>query len=150
MKTLKINVPDGYEIGQEKSTFENIVFKEAIKNIRERIQTMKDVYKLNNTTEKEFKNNCENDAPDEVGYKVVKLIVSAYNQGKVPDFRDGTYKYLPYFKMDEKDFHYVNYLRWLSLSDASARLLFVGSEANQNMLDAVEKFLAEFKQFYLG
>lgn len=26
-KTLKINVPDGYEIDKEKSTFENIVFK---------------------------------------------------------------------------------------------------------------------------
>jgi hypothetical protein len=27
MKELKINVPDGYEIDKEKSTFENIVFK---------------------------------------------------------------------------------------------------------------------------
>jgi hypothetical protein len=31
MKTLKINVPEGYEIDKEQSTFENIVFKE-IKN----------------------------------------------------------------------------------------------------------------------
>ena len=28
MKTLKINVPEGYEIDKEQSTFENIVFKE--------------------------------------------------------------------------------------------------------------------------
>ena len=26
-KTLKVNIPDGYEIDKEKSTFENIVFK---------------------------------------------------------------------------------------------------------------------------
>jgi hypothetical protein len=52
--------------------------------------------------------------------------------------------------MDEKDFHYSDYCCWDYCSDTSARLLFVGSEANQNILDAVEKFLAEFKQFYLG
>lgn len=27
MKTFKVNVPEGYEIDKEKSTFENIVFK---------------------------------------------------------------------------------------------------------------------------
>ena len=150
MKTLKINVPSGYEIDQEKSTFENIVFKETIKNIRERIQTMKDVYELNNTTEKYFLSGCENDTNDEVGYKKLKLIVSAYNQGKLPDFNDGTYKYAPYFHMKESDFHYYCYCNWSSSSTASARLLFVGSEAKSNMLDAVEKFLPEYKQYQLG
>jgi hypothetical protein len=33
MKTLKINVPDGYEIDKEQSTFENIVFKEIEKGL---------------------------------------------------------------------------------------------------------------------
>jgi len=33
MKTLKINVPDGYEIDKEQSTFENIVFKEIKKGL---------------------------------------------------------------------------------------------------------------------
>jgi len=28
MKKIKINVPEGYEIDKDKSTFENIVFKE--------------------------------------------------------------------------------------------------------------------------
>ena len=147
---MKINVPDGYEIDQEKSTFENIVFKETLKNIRESIQTIKDIYVLNNTTEQEFKESCENDSKDEIGYKLVKLIVSAYNQGKIPDFKDSTYKYSPYFVMDENDFRYYNYDIWNSLSITSSRLLFVGSEAKANMLDAVEKFLPEYKQFYLG
>lgn len=150
MKELKINVPDGYEIDQEKSTFENIVFKEAIKNIRERIQTIKDVYALNNISEKEFKASCENDTDDEVGYKLVKLIVSAYNQGKTPDFKDGIYKYLPYFIIGENDFRYGTYDFWCASSDASSRLLFIGLEAKDNMLDAVKKFLSEYKQFYLG
>lgn len=30
MKELKINVPDGYEIDKDKSTFENIVFKKKV------------------------------------------------------------------------------------------------------------------------
>ena len=33
-KTLKINVPEGYEIDREKSTFENIVFKKKDDTIR--------------------------------------------------------------------------------------------------------------------
>lgn len=33
MKTLKINVPDGYEIDKEQSSFENIVFKEIKKEL---------------------------------------------------------------------------------------------------------------------
>lgn len=147
---MKINVPDGYEIDQEKSTFENIVFKETIKNIRERIQTMKDVYKLNNTTEKDFLNDCENFSNDEVGYKKVKLIVSAYNQGKLPDFNGGNYKYSPYFYMKEGEFRCGDYNTWFTGSNTSSRLLFVGSEAEANMLDAVEKFLPEYKQYQLG
>jgi len=147
---MKINVPSGYEIDQEKSTFENIVFKETVKNIRERIQSMKDVYVLNNTTEEIFKKAVENLTSDEIGYKKVKLIVSAYNQGKLPDYSDGTYKYSPYFHMKEDDFHYLNYHDWHSHSYISSRLLFVGSEAKENMLDAVEKFLPEYKQYQLG
>lgn len=150
MKTLKINVPSGYEIDQEKSTFENIVFKEVVKSIRERIQTMKDIYELNNTTEKDFLSGCGNDTNDEVGYKKVKLIVSAYNQGRLPDFNDGTYKYAPYFHMKKGDFRYYCYDDWGSSSVTSARLLFVGLEAKSNMLDAVEKFLPEYKQYQLG
>lgn len=33
MKTLKIEIPEGYEIDQEKSTFEKIVFKEIKKGL---------------------------------------------------------------------------------------------------------------------
>lgn len=33
MKTLKIEIPQGYEIDKEKSTFENIVFKEIKKRL---------------------------------------------------------------------------------------------------------------------
>jgi hypothetical protein len=47
MKTLKINVPYGYEIDKEKSTFENIVFKEIKKelpNSWEELETLKGFY----------------------------------------------------------------------------------------------------------
>lgn len=150
MKELKISVPAGYEIDQEKSTFENIVFKEIIKNIREMIQTMKDVYDLNNIAESEFLKNCKNDSSDEVGFKKVKLIVSAYNQGKTPDFNDNISKYLPYFDMRESSFRYDNFNFWCAFSVSSSRLLFLGSEAKANMFDAVEKFLPEYKQYLIG
>lgn len=150
MKELEISVPVGYEIDQEKSTFENIVFKETVKNIRERIQTMKDVYDLNNITEGEFLKNCKYDSSDEVGFKKVKLIVSAYNQGKTPDFNDKASKYSPYFDMRESSFRYYYFNFWYTHSLASSRLLFLGSEAKANMLDAVEKFPSEYKQYLIG
>ena len=150
MRELKINVPAGYEIDQEKSTFENIVFKETIKNIRECIQTFKDVCELNNSTEERFEKSIKDLTVDEIGYRKVKLIVSAYNQGKKPDFNDSTYKYLPYFDMRESSFRCSTYGGWSSGSGASSRLLFVGSEARENLLDAVEKFLPEYKQYLIG
>jgi hypothetical protein len=150
MKTMKINVPSGYEIDQEKSTFENIVFKETVKNIRERIQTMSDVYELNNMTEVEFKTNMDKLTKDEIGYKKIKLIVSAYNQGKTPNFNDGVAKYTPYFDTRKGQFAYDNYCSWYTTSPGSSRLLFLGDEARLNMLDAVKKFLPEYEEYQLG
>jgi len=42
MKNLKIEIPNGYEIDKEKSTFENIVFKESKKDIFSRIRGLQD------------------------------------------------------------------------------------------------------------
>jgi hypothetical protein len=40
MKTFKIEVPNGYEIDKEKSTFENIVFKEVKKQLPKKWQEL--------------------------------------------------------------------------------------------------------------
>lgn len=43
MKTLKINVPEGYEVDQEKSTFEEIVFKVVEKKLPKSWEELKTI-----------------------------------------------------------------------------------------------------------
>lgn len=145
MKELKIEIPENCEIDQERPTFERIVFKEKIKDICKRIQTMKDVFELNNTTEEEFNEKWKGFSNFEVGIAKEVLIAAAYNQGKLPDWEDGNAKYYPYFNMDKFSFYYCSY--WHSYSYVSARLCFLNKN---HLLDAVKKFLPEFKQSRLG
>ncbi|HOG38227.1 MAG TPA: hypothetical protein PLD95_02030 [bacterium] len=42
-KTVEINVPDGYEIDKEKSTFEKIVFKAIEQNLPECWEDLKSI-----------------------------------------------------------------------------------------------------------
>jgi len=144
MKDMKITPPKGYKIDREKSTFEHIVFKEIIKDIRERIHSMKDVFELNSTTEKEFNKKWEGFSEDEVGNAQEKLIVSAYNQGQKPNWKDfKEKKYYPYFIMDEDNFSYYTCNVWLTGSSASARLCFLNYD---NMIDATTKFIHIYKK----
>lgn len=144
MKTLKIQIPEGYEIDEVKSTFQEIVYKPVIKNIRERIQTMKDVFELNGTTEKEFLEKYSEFEQDEIGIAEEKLIVKAYNQGEKPNWQDGSSKYYSYFKMDEFRFGHVSW--YGSYSNIPASLCFVGDEGKLNCEDAVNKFLPQYKR----
>lgn len=152
MKSTKITPPEGWEIDEEKSTFQEIVYKEIAKNIRERIHTLEDIFKLNNTTEKAFnkKWNKEVFTNNEIGIGLELLIVNAYNEGRENDWSDNTWKRYPYFYMQEYNFllncvgvHQGN-------SYAPSALCFNGSEAELNCRDAVKKFLPQYKQSRLG
>lgn len=144
MKDMKITPPKGYEIDREKSTFEHIVFKEIIKDIRECINSMKDVFELNDTTEEEFNKKWRGFDDHEVGNAEEKLIVNAYNQGQKPNWKDSNErKYYPWFKMDENNFSYDCYDCWYAYSRASARLAFLNYD---NMIDATTKFIHIYKK----
>lgn len=145
MKTVKITPPQGYTVDKENSTFENIVFKLS-GNIRDRIQTIEDVFTLNNTTEKEFEKRWKGFSNYEKGNALEALIVSAYNEGKEPVWGDGSYKYIPCFDMRESSFSFDFYF-WDDDCNTSARFAFLSKE---NMLDAVKKFLKEYKLSRLG
>ena len=146
MKTVKITPPQGYTVDKENSTFENIVFKLS-GNIRDRIQTIDDIFTLNNTTEKEFEKKWKGFSNYEKGNALEALIVSAYNEGKEPVWGDGSYKYTPYFDMRGDNFSYYYCVNWNHHCVTSARFAFLNKE---NMLDAVKKFLKEYKLSRLG
>jgi hypothetical protein len=149
--TLKIKIPEGFRAASFDASTGEIKLEEIPKNIRERLQTMDDVYAYNGTTEKEFEKKClaAELTPDEIGYRNEKLIVYAYNEGKEADWEDGTYKRYPIFKMPTPSgarFAFHDCDRWSSDSGVGSRLVFVGPESYDNMIDAVTKFLPQYEQ----
>ena len=139
MKTLKIEIPNGYEIDTEKSTFENIVFKE-ISN------PMDEVYKYHNTTEEEFNKLYENLPKHVKAFEKECMVVAFYNKGWTPDFSNNSqYKYFPWFYMDKFSLDSVSYFN--SSSSVPRRLLF---KSEKDCREAVEKYFEVFKESRLS
>ena len=137
MKSLKIEIPEGYEIDQTKSTFEKIVFKES-KNSLDKI------FKFNNTTEKDFNKKWENFEDHEKYGALEKMIVNYYNKGEKPNWENSNqYKYYPWFVMCEDNFRYDDFNDWCTLSTASSRLAYLRKE---DMLEAVELYIDIYKK----
>ena len=135
MKRLKIEIPKGYEIDTEKSTFENIVFKK-ISN------PMDEVYKYHNTTEEEFNKLYENLPKHVKTFEKECMVVAFYNKGWTPDFEnENEGKHYPWFRMDNFSLNYVSDYRLMA--DAPSRLMF---KSEEDCIDAVEKYFEIFKE----
>jgi hypothetical protein len=107
MKTLKINVPDGYEIDKEQSTFENIVFKEIEKELPKSWEELEklDGYYVSTHAES-IKLTCPSITRDDnrnifvtkeqaeasVALAQLSQLREVYRQGWAPDWGDGTIK----------------------------------------------------------
>ncbi len=149
MQTLTIKAPTGHVIDKYDESTGVVTFKPVPKDIKERIQNIDDIFALNNTTKEEFEIKWKGFEPHEVGNAFEVLMVAAYNEGKLPDFTDGTYKYYPLFKMGSPSgvgFSSAVCADWTAVSFVGARLVLHGENAKANMLDAVNKFLPEYKK----
>lgn len=136
-KEINIQIPDGFEIDKENSTFEKIVFKEAEDKLNK-------IFIFNNTTQGQFNKKWEGFENHEKYGALEKLIVNYYNKGEKPDWKnDSQYKYYPYFAMDKDNFRYDCYSSWLSYSFSSARLAYL---RKNDMLEAVELYLDVYKK----
>jgi hypothetical protein len=62
-------------------------------DIKEQIKSFEDALKYNGETPEQFADRTKNDTPDEVGYKKLKAIVLALNQGE--NIKSG---YIPWFR----------------------------------------------------
>jgi hypothetical protein len=150
-KTMQINPPAGFKFQSVDQSSGAINLVEIPKDIKERIQSVDDVFALNNTTRYDFEEKWKDFKDHEIGNAFEILLVAAYNDnnGKLPDFTDGKDKYYPIFKMGSPagvGFSYSDYDRWLSYSHVGARLVFYGPNAKANMLDAVNKFLPQYQK----
>lgn len=138
-KEIKIEIPKGYEIDTEKSTFENIVFKEVG-------STMYEVFKYHNTTEEEFNKLYENLPKHVKTFEKECMVVAFYNKGWFPNFKSSNErKYYPFFRIENFSLNGVFY--FTSFSDVPHRLLF---KKEEDCREAVEKYFEVFKESRLS
>lgn len=114
-KEMKIQVPEGYEIDREKSTFEKIVFK---KEERKLPKKWEDLYEVKGwfvdfhskvvtsgrmRTADSVKNRFPTKEEAEACLALAQLcqLRDRYNDGWKPDWTDTTEKYVIYFHADE-------------------------------------------------
>lgn len=148
MKSVKIEVPQGYEIDKEKSTFENIVFKEVkikLPKTWEELGKINGYYVNSFSNVKDFKDivNCSNkstfatkeQAEASIALAQLSQLRDVYRKGWVPDWKDGDYKYCIYFCNDLIT-TCTNYETsvFLSFQDDETRDLFM-----ENFRDLIEQ-----------
>ena len=149
MQTLTIKAPKGHVIDKYDESTGVVTFKPVPLDIKQRIQNIDDIFALNNTTKEAFETKWKGFEDHEIYNALEVLIVSAYNEGNLPDFTDGTWKYYPRFIMGSPSgvgFSCDVYDGWDTYSHVGARLVFHGENAKANMLDAVEKFLPQYRK----
>ena len=108
MKTIKIEVPDGYEIDTDNSTFEQIVFKELKKELPKSWEELKQIegcwvqsnstlfYDKRKTIGSEHKNifKTKEQAQASIALAQLSQLIDVYRQGWKPDWFDESKKYI--------------------------------------------------------
>jgi hypothetical protein len=147
-KTLKIKIPEGFEIDSFEASTGEIKLKATPKDIKERIKTFDDVLQINGVKREIFENNCQDLTTDEVAYKMVKEIVKAFNEGWTPDWTDSSqYKYYPWFKMGSPSgggFSYDVDDGWRTASDVGSRLCYKSADLAKHAGQLFENIYKDF------
>lgn len=138
MKTLKIEIPQGYEIDKEKSTFESIVFKEIKKRLPKNWEELDRVHgyyiqsnsRVNQSSVSATDENTNVFATKEQAEAAVAIaqlsqLMKVYNDGWNPDWNDDEFKYCIYFiGNDIRKESLQNSRIFLSFKDEEIRNLF--------------------------
>jgi flagellar biosynthesis chaperone FliJ len=149
MKTLKIEIPKGYEIDQKKSTFEKIVFKEIKKELPKSweeliriegyyVNTSSNVSNASGGAMEANKNVFATLEQAEAAIALAQLsqLRDAYRQGWKPDWQNaGTKKYVIFYEESHFKIDYW-YTRQYFLSFESAA---IAQEFLANFEDLIKK-----------
>jgi len=148
MKTLTINIPEGYLVDTFDQNTGEIRFKEKPKKLTERIKTVADVLADNGLTQEAFNARTEDLEKDEVAYQILKMLAKSLNEGWTPDWNnDNQYKYYPWFYMGgSSGFRFYDCGYWHSLSSVGSRLCFKSRELAEY---AANQFTDTYKQFMI-
>lgn len=151
-KTLKLTADQAIKmLGKNDQLDElikaNFTTAELSVKITDRIKTFQDALDYNGETLDQFNARTANDSPDEVGYKKLKVIVQALNEGVVMNYNDvNEYKYYPWFYAagSGSGFSFGDYGYVYSGSIVGARLCFKSKEL---AIYAGKQFTAEYNEF---
>lgn len=138
MKTFKVEIPNGFEIDKENSTFEQIVFKEIKKQLPKSweelgnikgyfVHTMATIEKLRKDS-KGLENvfATKEQARASIALAQLSQLREVYRNGWVPNWQDFMDKYIICFKNNEiYTTIYESYHEFLSFQDAETRDLFL-------------------------
>lgn len=129
METLKIEIPKGFEVADFNKETGVVQFQEKPKSVFERIKTLDDVFKYNNTSIEEIDEMFKHVPGHFKHQHIAELICKSLNEGWEADWNDdGQYKYYPWFKMSSSGFRYDGFDYWHSFSHVGSRLCFKSSE----------------------
>ena len=138
METLQIDKANALKAHEEasikgKSLLENLFGKKVfLKDVKDRIKNFDDVLAENGISREDFETSCKGLEPDEIAYRMAKLVCLAFNEGWLPDWTNSNqYKYFPWFNMGSSSgvgFSYDDCGRWRAISRVGSRLCFKSSD----------------------
>jgi hypothetical protein len=149
MKTLNIEIPEGYEIDQEKSTFEKIVFKEIKKALPKTWEDLKalsgcyvgrdcDLVKVTDAVIDSDNRNVfktEEQAKAAIALAQLSQLRDDYRQGWIPDYTNGLEKQVIVFDDDKPKIA----LTWGNGCFLSFPSIEIAAEFLNNFLDLINQ-----------
>lgn len=148
METLKIKIPEGYEIDSFDKLSGELKLKEKPKSVMERIKTVDDVLADNGWTRERFDEWSSEMTDDEKAYVILKFLAKSLNEGWTPNWDNSNeYKYYPWFYIEggSSGVRFSDGDYWLTFSSVGSRLCFKSSElaryAGQQFTDVYRQFM---------
>ena len=117
------------------------------KDVTERVKTFADALAECGETPEQFRIRTGNDSPDEIAYKMLKVITQALNGGEVMDYKDTkVYKYFPWFNAvgSPAGFSFDGYCCGSSHSGVGSRLCFKTRELAEHAGKQFESIYRDF------
>jgi hypothetical protein len=150
MKTLNIQVPEGYEIDKDKSTFETIVFKQSKKQLVKSWEEIKDLngYYVDGDCEigkaeadsayDDVKNTftTEKQAKASIAFAQLSQLRDVYRQGWIPDWSD---KDMPKYCIVLSEKYLLIYAKYIDTYFLSFQSKAIAEEFLENFRDLINQ-----------
>lgn len=150
MKTLKINIPEGFKIGKFDQNTGEVSFEPLPVDIKERVKSFEDALNIVGASDNmkillDY-DGIEHDLLAAQAFAKMTIIAKALNEGWETDWSDSNqYKYYPCFDMRKSasgGFSYYCCDSWFTYSTVGSRLCFKSRElaeyAGKTFLDIYE------------